>query len=88
MSSITTATPLISAAVPDVFRCPIGSNVMRDPVIDPTDGKTYDRANIEQWLAQHHTSPQTRQHLTSAMLVPNRALKDTIDAALASGMTD
>lgn len=77
-----------SIAVPDVFRCPIGANIMRDPVTDPTDGKTYDRVNIEQWLAQHSTSPQTRQHLTIAMLVPNRALKDMIDAALASGMTD
>ena len=87
-SSIGGATGVASITVPDVFRCPIGANIMRDPVTDPTDGKSYDRANIVQWLAQHSTSPQTRQHLTVAMLVPNRALKDMIDAALATGMTD
>jgi Hint-domain/U-box domain/von Willebrand factor type A domain/VWA / Hh protein intein-like len=91
MSSMpSSTTPSIGSAIqiPDSYRCPIGTNIMRDPVIDPTDGKTYDRANLIQWLVTNRTSPQTRQPLTAAQLIPNRALKDVIDAALAAGMQD
>lgn len=51
---------------------------MRDPVI-AEDGHTYEKAVIEKWLEKSPTSPMTRQQLSSAMLIPNFALKQLID---------
>ena len=50
---------------------------MIDPVVG-SDGHTYERDAIVTWLAQHATSPQTRQHMTVANLAPNWALKNLI----------
>ena len=50
---------------------------MIDPVVG-TDGHTYERDAIVTWLAQHATSPQTRQHMTVSNLAPNWALKHLI----------
>ena len=44
--------------------------LMIDPVIT-TDGLTYERAAIEEWLATHDTSPLTGEKLESKVLVPN-----------------
>lgn len=54
---------------------------MRDPVIAP-DGYSYERAAITQWLAANPVSPITRAPMTTADLVPNRALRTTIEAYL------
>jgi hypothetical protein len=56
---------------------------MEDPV-SLLDGQTYEREAIERWLAQHDTSPLTRQVLPrnargEHTLVPNRALRDAIE---------
>lgn len=51
---------------------------MRDPVI-AEDGHTYEKAVLEKWLEKSPTSPMTRQQLSSAMLIPNFALKQLID---------
>lgn len=61
------------------FVCPITQEVMLDPVTD-RDGITYEKAAIEAWLLTSHTSPVTRKPLTAEQLVPNRALKDAINA--------
>lgn len=66
------------ADIPKSFFCPITSMVMRDPVVD-TEGNSYERAAIEEWLSRNATSPVTRQPLTKDQLKPNRALKDVID---------
>ena len=50
---------------------------MIDPVVG-SDGYTYERNAITTWLAQHATSPQTRQPMTVANLAPNWALKHLI----------
>ena len=50
---------------------------MNDPVL-ATDGYTYDRPAIEQWLQQHDTSPMTNQALPSKGLTPNHALRSAI----------
>jgi hypothetical protein len=65
--------------VPESFKCPISGALMVEPVIDP-DGHTYDRSNIERWLARNRKSPITRKPLKSEMLTPNRALADSIVA--------
>lgn len=65
------------------FCCPITNEVMRDPVIDP-EGNTYERSAIEGWLKQHASSPITRNPLTISQLIPNRVLKDAIEAELTS----
>ena len=37
--------------VPFEYKCPITAEIMEDPVVI-ADGKTYERAAIEQWLAR------------------------------------
>lgn len=61
--------------------CPISYNLMRDPVIAP-DGYSYERNAITQWLTANPVSPLTRAPMTVADLVPNRALRATIEAYL------
>ena len=57
--------------------CPITQELMVDPVIC-MDGHTYERAEIEKWLAQHDTSPKTNLALPSKTLIPNHAIKAQI----------
>lgn len=64
-------------SIPDEWFCPIGRELMTDPVIGP-DGVTYERANIERWLATNSTSPMTRDPMPAGSLIPNMALKHTI----------
>uniref|UniRef100_A0A6C0F4U2 U-box domain-containing protein n=1 Tax=viral metagenome TaxID=1070528 RepID=A0A6C0F4U2_9ZZZZ len=63
----------------DAFKCSITQHIMRDPVVDK-EGNSYERDDIMDWLQISRTSPITRNDLTPGDLVPNRALKDAIDA--------
>lgn len=69
-----------SEACLDVFRCPITSEVMADPVI-AADGHTYERTAIERWLSQHLSSPMTNAPLPSRALLPNFTLRSQIVTA-------
>ena len=70
--------------VPSGFVCPISDDIMRDPVMC-ADGHTYDRPNIEQWFAGgHDTSPNTGARLPHLNLVPNHALRNSIEDFLSS----
>ena len=60
------------------FYCPITGALMVDPVID-TDGNTWERSAIAEWITRRGLSPITRNSLSVDELVPNRALKDAID---------
>jgi hypothetical protein len=60
------------------FVCSIGCEVMRDPVCC-ADGHSYERANIERWLATHNTSPRTGAELLTKALTPNHALRNAIE---------
>lgn len=60
------------------FYCPITSELMTDPVMDP-DGNTYERAAIEAWLERNNTSPLTGNELTIGQLIPNRTLREAIE---------
>lgn len=71
---------------PESHYCCITHEIMRDPLID-RDGNSYDRAAIERWLAEKGTSPMTRNPMSIHDLVPNRALKDAIDAILTGNPT-
>jgi len=62
---------------PAAFYCPITHSIMKDPVGD-SEGFSYDRPAIEEWLKEPCASPTTRKGLTIHQLVPNRALRDAI----------
>ncbi|KAG2387208.1 hypothetical protein C9374_001540 [Naegleria lovaniensis] len=63
---------------PQEFYCPITQEVMIDPVIGK-DGHTYEREAIEKWLKDHNVSPMTREPMSVDHLVPNIALRNTIE---------
>jgi len=51
---------------------------MVDPVIC-ADGHTYERSAINEWFRSSSRSPKTNQNLTSKNLIPNHAMRSTID---------
>ncbi|CAF1447684.1 unnamed protein product [Adineta steineri] len=62
----------------DLLRCPITMELFRDPVL-ASDGRTYEREVIEEWIRNNGTSPFTRQPLSKEELYPNRIVKDLIE---------
>jgi len=63
----------------DAFLCPITREIMNDPVIC-CDGHTYEREAIDMWLKSNSRSPKTNQPLHSRILIPNHAMRNSIDA--------
>ncbi|CAF3984069.1 unnamed protein product [Rotaria sp. Silwood1] len=63
----------------DLLQCPITKELFRDPVL-ASDGHTYERLAIEQWIRSNGTSPLTRQPLFIEQLYPNRKVKELVDA--------
>jgi hypothetical protein len=59
--------------------CPITQELYDDPVTT-SDGHTYSRSAIENWLKDHNTSPATNLQLQNKKLTPNFAI-----ASLLSG---
>jgi len=57
---------------------PVTDELMLDPVI-ASDGRTYERAAMIEWLSRHNTSPTTNEPLASKDLVPAADLKAQID---------
>ena len=68
-------------AIPEEFLCPITATLMTDPVLG-SDGHTYERSAITEWLTHHQTSPITRETMTISGLKPNYALKAMIDRSV------
>jgi Mg-chelatase subunit ChlD len=66
------------AAYPSEFMCPISMDLMADPVIG-TDGHTYERTAITEWLSSHGVSPLTRRPMTLADIQPNFALRAALE---------
>lgn len=64
--------------IPQEFVCPISNEIFKDPVI-AQDGHTYEKQHIQQWLQSHATSPMTRQPISSTSLIPNIALRNSIE---------
>lgn len=65
-------------AVPSEFLCPITYEVMTDPVI-LSDGHTYERTAIEEWLRNHNTSPLSNRRVSLADAKPNYTLRAAIE---------
>jgi len=63
--------------IPDEFICPITYELMRDPVV-LSDGHTYERSAILEWLRKHGKSPLTGGTLTTKTLTPNYCLRKLI----------
>ena len=66
--------------------CPITRTLMIDPVI-ASDGFTYERESIENWLRSNRTSPNTREFMRNN-LIPNLALKNLIEFTIDEGILD
>ena len=68
-----TARPSVvsEVAVPDQYMCSITAEIMIDPVCT-SDGFTYERTAISEWLRTKNTSPTTGAQLESKTLIPNR----------------
>ena len=62
-----------------IFTCPITQEIMREPVSCP-EGYTFERSAIIRWLQSNPRNPLTRTSLNPYDLVPNRSLKDLIQA--------
>jgi len=65
------------ATVPDDFKCCITLEIMTDPVM-AADGHSYERSEIERWLATKSTSPLTGEALEHTHTFPNHALRGRI----------
>ena len=63
--------------IPHEYLCPITIMPMNDPVI-ASDGQTYERSAITEWLSSHTTSPMTREPMSVSSLQPNSTLKRLI----------
>jgi len=63
--------------VPEIFKCPISLEPMRDPVM-AADGYTYDRQAIERWFQLKSVSPITNMPLAITNLIPNLTLRSAI----------
>lgn len=65
-------------AIPNEFMCPITMVIMKEPVL-ASDGYTYEKEAIQQWLQSNTISPLTRESMRFTDCRPNRALKDAIE---------
>ena len=65
-------------ANPEGSLCPITGEMFTDPVV-ASDGHTYERSAITEWLESHDTSPFTRNRISTTELQPNFALKKLLE---------
>jgi hypothetical protein len=72
-----TVEPLSEKAI-SAYTCPISLDIMIDPVITK-QGYTFERSAVVKWLETHNTCPLTREPLNVSDLVPNKALRQTIE---------
>ncbi|RHY31692.1 hypothetical protein DYB32_003245 [Aphanomyces invadans] len=64
--------------VPESFLCPIGMDIMADPVTTP-NGVSYERKWIEAHIARSQLDPLTREALRVNQLRPNVSLRHAIE---------
>ena len=62
---------------PDDLQCPISQELMRDPVV-AADGRTYERAQIAEWIRSHNTSPMTNEQLDHKHLCSNDIARERV----------
>ncbi len=66
-----------SAPLPPSFMCPIGHEIMCDPV-SCADGHSYEQAHIKRWLVSNSTSPLTGAVLQTKVVTSNQCSSLTI----------
>ena len=59
--------------------CPITLELFKDPVIIE-DGNTYEKEAILKYLNNNNVSPITREPVNKQIVIPNRAIKSTVEA--------
>ena len=67
--------------MPEALYCPLTHEQFDDPVMAP-DGFTYTRKAVQEWFGRNPgnpTSPMTNERLRSTELVPNIAVRQTIE---------
>jgi len=64
---------------PDNFNGPITQELMVNPYILAETGQTYEKEAIMTWLAKHDTDPLTRKKLSTIQVIPNIALRGSIE---------
>ena len=64
--------------------CSITLEIMKDPVI-AEDGHTYERSSITKWFETSNLSPKSGAPMRSTRLIPNLALRNTIQDFLSRG---
>jgi hypothetical protein len=64
---------------PSEYFCPITMELMRDPVI-ASDGHSYERSALQEWLRTHKHSPKTGAPLADGRVVPNHMLRGLISS--------
>ncbi|KAF8056818.1 hypothetical protein N665_1266s0006 [Sinapis alba] len=62
---------------PGHFYCPITKDVMDNPCV-ASDGYTYEKRAIMEWLEKNHKSPMTDLPFTNQTLLPNQSLLSAI----------
>jgi hypothetical protein len=60
--------------------CPITYSVFKQPYI-ASDGYTYEKYAIDQWLLEHDSSPMTGLKLSHNILIPNLSIQSIIKNA-------
>lgn len=63
--------------IPNYLKCPITREIMVNPVV-ATDGFTYEKSAIENWLSRKKISPVSGQELKSPTLFENKLIKGLI----------
>lgn len=66
-----------SISIPANYHCPLTHEVMWDPVL-ATDGYTYEREAVENWLKRSTISPMTGKNLPQAAVFPNFNARSSI----------
>jgi hypothetical protein len=64
--------------VPENFKCPITLEIMKEPVMT-SDGQSYEKKDILNWLEKNNTSPLTGVILQNKQIIDNFALKKIIN---------
>ena len=72
----------VATARTEWLRCPLSGSIMRDPVLYGSEGHSFERAALEQWLAANPgVDPLSRQPLppeSGGAVPPNHTLRNMI----------
>jgi U-box domain len=69
---------VLTVSFPEAFFCQITTELFVDPVTT-VDGITIERSFVEEWFETHDTSPVTGDVLKNKLLIPNRAVRNSIE---------